>query len=71
MSDKPKPPDLSELPPAERAARYRELAAEALERAQAAGGEDIRQSYRLMAEQWNKLAADLEREGPPGAATRH
>ena len=52
--------ELSNLPPSERAKRYRELAAEA-DRYAENSSEAVRQSYRIMAEQWRKLADDLER----------
>ncbi len=52
--------ELGKLPPAERAKRYRALADEA-DRAAAAASPAVKQSYVIMAEQWRKLADDLER----------
>jgi hypothetical protein len=51
--------DNSELRPALRAQRYRELAAQARRAACAARG-DVKQSYFMLAEQWDALAARLE-----------
>jgi hypothetical protein len=51
--------ELSNLPPSARAERYRELALEA-DRYAEKSSEAARQAYRLMAEQWRKLAEDLE-----------
>ena len=45
----------SELPLSERAKRYRQLAEDALREAEQAD-ESVRQSYLLIAEQWNRLA---------------
>jgi len=47
--------DFSELPASERAKRYRQLAQDALHEAEQAVG-SVRQSYLLIAEQWNRLA---------------
>jgi hypothetical protein len=47
--------DFSELPAGERAKRYRQLAEDALREAEQAEG-SVRQSYLLIAEQWNRLA---------------
>jgi uncharacterized protein YukE len=47
--------ELSRLPPRERAARYRELAKETEKLAAKAEGA-TRQAYKLIAEQWHKLA---------------
>jgi thymidylate kinase len=47
--------DFSELPASERARRYRQLAEDALREAEQADG-SVRESYLLIAEQWNRLA---------------
>jgi hypothetical protein len=47
--------DFSELPPYEQAKRYRQLAEDALREAGQTDG-SVRQSYLLIAEQWNRLA---------------
>jgi hypothetical protein len=47
--------DFSELPLSERAKRYRQLAEDALREADLADG-SVRQSYLLIAEQWNRMA---------------
>ena len=47
--------DFSELSPYEQARRYRQLAEDALREADQAEG-SVRQSYLLIAEQWNRLA---------------
>jgi hypothetical protein len=47
--------DYSDLPPVEQAKRYRQLAEDALREAEHADG-SVRQSYLLIAEQWNRLA---------------
>ncbi len=47
--------DFSELPPSERAKRYRQLAEDALREAEQAD-DSVRESYLLIAEQWNRLA---------------
>jgi hypothetical protein len=52
--------DLANLPPAERAVRYRELADEAKRYAESAGFPKTREAYLLMAQQWIRLAEDLE-----------
>ena len=48
-------PDFSNLPASEQAKRYHQLAEDALREADRAGGA-VRQSYLLIAEQWNRLA---------------
>jgi len=52
--------DFSNLPAPERARRYRELANDARHEAEIAKG-DMRQSYRIIAEQWEQLAEDIEK----------
>ena len=47
--------DFSDLPASEQAKRYHQLAEDALREADAAAGA-VRQSYLLIAEQWNRLA---------------
>ena len=47
--------DFSELPASEQEKRYHQLAEDALREADRAGGA-VRQSYLLIAEQWNRLA---------------
>jgi hypothetical protein len=47
--------DFSELPISERAKRYRQLAEDALREAEQSEG-SVRESYLLIAEQWNRLA---------------
>lgn len=47
------------LAPKERAKRYRELAEEAEQSGLKSRG-DTREAYRLMAEQWRKLAEEVE-----------
>lgn len=62
--------ELSDLPPPARIQRYRDLAADA--RSQAAMAKDaLRESYILMAEQWEKLAAELTAtlKSDPGSNT--
>jgi len=56
--------DFSQLPPLERAKRYRQLAEEARREASNAQGE-ARQSYCVIAEQWDRLAADVEKRARP------
>ncbi len=50
----------SGLDPVERAKRYRELAAEAQQRAEMAATEDGRKVYLLIAARWLELASDME-----------
>jgi hypothetical protein len=50
---------ISDLPPRERVTVYRQFAEEAEKHANAASGA-IRQSYALIADQWRKLAEELE-----------
>jgi hypothetical protein len=50
--------ELSDLPPEQRAAKYREFAADAEAWAERSSGQ-ARQSYLLIAEQWRKLADEL------------
>lgn len=47
--------DFSELPPGERAKRYRQLAEDALREADQAN-DMVRRYYLSIAEQWNRLA---------------
>lgn len=54
-------PEFSELPPREKAKRYRQLAQDA-EKLAAQSRDRIRESYLLMAEQWRKLADSVEAE---------
>lgn len=54
-------PEFSHLPPKERVKRYRELALDARREAANSKGA-ARQSYLIIAEQWEKLAADAEAE---------
>jgi non-ribosomal peptide synthetase component E (peptide arylation enzyme) len=58
-------PDNSELQPALRAKRYRELAAQARRVAVVARGE-IKVSYFMLAQQWDALAAHLEADVKSG-----
>ena len=51
--------EYSELAPRERAKRYRELAREA-EKMAANSRNSVRQSYLVMADQWRKLADEVE-----------
>jgi hypothetical protein len=51
--------EYSELAPRERAKRYRELARDA-EKMAASSKNTVRQSYLIMAEQWRKLADEVE-----------
>jgi hypothetical protein len=51
--------DVSRLPPKERAAHFRRLAEDAAKFAKSSTG-PIRQSYELIAEQWLKLAEEIE-----------
>jgi len=53
--------ELFNLPPAERAKRYREFAAEASRLAAATPERITRQSYLMIAEQWQKRADAIER----------
>ena len=50
---------LSDLPAQERAARYREMAAEA-ERMGRAGDDSIGDAYLTIAQQWRKMADGIE-----------
>jgi len=50
--------ELSDLPPPARIQRYRDLAADARRQAAMAKGA-LRESYILMAEQWERLATEL------------
>ncbi len=52
--------DFSHLPPLERARRYRDLAEDARCEAENAKGA-ARESYRLIATQWEQLAEDIEK----------
>jgi len=54
-------PEFSHLPPKERAKRYRELAQDARREAASSKGA-ANKSYLIIAEQWEKLAADAEAE---------
>ena len=47
--------DFSELSPLERARKYRQLAEDARREAQGAGP-TVRESYRILAEHWERLA---------------
>ena len=51
--------EISELPPRERAKRYRQFADDAEKWAERSSGA-ARQSYLLIAEQWRKLATEIE-----------
>jgi hypothetical protein len=51
--------EFSEMPPVERAKRYRQFAADARGEAANATG-PAKKSYVIIAEHWDKLAADLE-----------
>ena len=51
--------DISRLSPKERAAHYRRLAQDADKFAKSSTGA-IRQSYELIAEQWRKLADEID-----------
>ena len=51
-----------ELPPAKRAARYRELAEEMRASAASAATEDSRRAYLQMAVEWLDMADNLEAE---------
>ena len=50
--------DLTDLPLAERAKRYRQLARDAARYASAGG--PTKQSYIVMSEQWEKMAVEAE-----------
>ena len=52
--------ELSDLPPTERARRYRDLAEEAERHAKETRGGHIRDAYLVMASQWRKLAEETE-----------
>ena len=52
--------EISDLPPKERAARYRALAEDATRQAARAGSERMRESYRMMAAQWIRLAEEAD-----------
>jgi hypothetical protein len=47
-------------PTTARAGRYREFAAEAEQAAKTIPFEEFRDQYRMLARQWNDMAADLE-----------
>jgi hypothetical protein len=51
--------ELSDLPPKERVEKYRQFATDAEAWAQRSQGQ-ARQSYLLIAEQWRKLAEEIE-----------
>jgi hypothetical protein len=51
----------SELPPRERAKRYRALAEDARTEAARATAQKVRESYIIIAERWEDMALDLER----------
>jgi hypothetical protein len=53
--------DPSDLPPAKRLLRYRQLADDARREADRSKG-TVKQSYLLIAEQWERLAAELAKE---------
>jgi hypothetical protein len=53
-------PQCDDLPPAERAACYRQQAEEIQFRATRAVNEDLKAAYLLVAEDWLKLADDIE-----------
>ena len=53
--------DLADLPPDKRAKRYREMANEA-DRFAANTSGDMKTAYIQMAEQWRKLADDIEKK---------
>jgi hypothetical protein len=55
--------ELSELPPVQRVARYRALAADARREAAACNGA-MRESYLLMAHHWDILARAVETSTP-------
>ena len=50
--------DISDLPPDERAASYRTLAADAQRQAEKSTSPRMREAYTLMATQWTKLAEE-------------
>lgn len=54
--------DLPDLPPKERAAKYRQYASDA-ERWAARSNGAVQVSYRIIAVQWRKLADDLDPKG--------
>lgn len=54
--------DLFQLPPAERAARYRELAGEMRCRADNAASDEFRDAYLSIAEEWLGMAGTVEAE---------
>jgi hypothetical protein len=60
--------DFSRLPPLDRAKRYRQLAEDARREANAAQ-DDARQSYRVIADQWDRLADDIEKRTRQGDKT--
>jgi hypothetical protein len=49
------------MPPLERAARYREYAADSLKRAAAAQSQGVKAGHLDMAARWDSLAQDIER----------
>jgi hypothetical protein len=52
--------ELADLPPLERAARYRQFSKQAATWAANACTLDLAGSYRLLATQWNKLADQID-----------
>ena len=52
--------EISDLPPTERAARYRALAEDAKRQGSRATSESMRDSYDMMAAQWTKLADEAD-----------
>jgi hypothetical protein len=51
--------DLSNLPPRERAKKYRQFSEDALKWAEASKGQ-VSDYYRIIADEWRKLADELE-----------
>jgi len=63
--------DLIDLPPEQRAAKYRALAGDVEEWAAKAATPAARESYLLLAEQWRALAAQVEAESIHISDARH
>jgi hypothetical protein len=53
--------EYSDLAPRERAAKYRELAAEASKEAERAKDRQLKEAYIVVAESWEEMARDVER----------
>ncbi|HYM18029.1 MAG TPA: hypothetical protein VEU06_05650 [Micropepsaceae bacterium] len=60
--------EYSQLPPRERATKYRELASDAGQQAELVSDRKLRESYLIIAERWDDMAADIDRRLARGQA---